>query len=193
MLLQITSGIGGPPECEFAVEKYANWLESLGGCIISKHKGSALVSIEDGEKYAGTVQWIWQSKIRPGHKRKNWFIQASIANSPNNYAPFDPKKIEWNSFRSGGAGGQYVNKTESAVRGTYLPTGDTTVCSDERSQHSNKRRATERLHDMYLARQLQNVANIDKDNWSKHSELVRGNAMLVFEGDDFKLKKSEVA
>ena len=96
MLLQITSGIGGPPECEFAVEKYANWLESLGGCIISKHKGSALVSIEDGEKYAGTVQWIWQSKIRPGHKRKNWFIQASIANSPNNYAPFDPKKIEWN-------------------------------------------------------------------------------------------------
>ena len=86
------------------------------------------------------------SVISGVHKVQNSSLEVALAVTPaESYITLDEKDVKIDLFHSGGAGGQNVNKVETAVRVTHIPTGTVVVCQDERSQLSNKRRALENL------------------------------------------------
>ncbi|MDE6395376.1 MAG: peptide chain release factor H, partial [Duncaniella sp.] len=90
--------------------------------------------------------------------------------------------IVYDTCRSGGKGGQNVNKIESAVRATHTPTGISVKSSDERSQAQNKTLARQRL--LLRLRDLELSARADArhEQWSHHDSLERGNPIKKFRG-----------
>ncbi|MBF0159750.1 MAG: peptide chain release factor H [Magnetococcales bacterium] len=205
ILLQLTSG-RGPVECCWVVAKLANTLladakrAGLSAELIAADAGpsagtllSALIDIE-GEaaelfatRYEGTIQWIGFSRFRPGHKRKNWYV--GVTRLPR-YEPaaFPDDAIRIDTFRASGPGGQHVNNTATAVRVTHLPTGLSAISQDERSQLINRKRALDRLAILLANREQQQQQQAQQDQWSHHNQLVRGNPVRVYEGEDFRLR-----
>lgn len=200
LLLQLSAG-QGPEECCLAVIKALQKLQQEADVlkvkvnVIEQEQGyyantlcSVLVSI-DGEKEAllaeawtGTLQWVCQSPYRTNHGRKNWFIGGNQFASP--VISFE-HEIRFETCRSSGAGGQHVNKTDSAVRAVHVSTGISVKVQAERSQHANKRLAL-LLIAQKLEMQKQSIQTQQKEQRRMHHRCIeRGNPKRIFYGVKF--------
>jgi len=195
MLLQISSG-QGPVECSVGVEKLCKALlkEFDGSHIVSVnadysgngYKSAVMEFSEDVSSLEGTVLWVWKSTIRPGHQRKNWYMDVHVIREAEVVGELDMSDCEITTMHCGGKGGQHVNKVETGVRIVHKPTGVVVTCTEERSQVQNKNRAIKRLQSILAAKQEDNNADALNSAWQKHTEIERGNPIRKYEGEKFK-------
>ncbi len=203
--LQLTAG-RCPEECAWVVNKVLNEITKeaegfkLKLDILEKVSGqkrgtlkSALLSIEGDnlksflESWTGTILWIGQSPYRKNHKRKNWYVGVNVLSMPKP-TEFSENDIKFETTRSSGPGGQNVNKVETAVRATHIPSNISVLASEERSQLRNKSLAVSRLYGIIKHIDDKNHSDAERDRWLNHWDLERGNPIRTYVGEGFKRK-----
>lgn len=195
MVLQLSSG-NGPAECELAVAKLLEALcaEFSGTRVIHKAPGQRpgcyrsvqIACAEDVSFLEGSIQWVCQSPFRPDHGRKNWFVDVSVCQTASP-AAYNATDVRFESFHSGGKGGQHVNKVETGVRAIHTPSGIAATSTTACSQQANKKLALERLEAQLAKRNTDAVQNVRAHNRMEHYRIERGNPVRVYRGMEFRL------
>jgi peptide chain release factor 2 len=173
--VDIQSGAGGTEAQDWAdmiLRMYLRWAEShgFGAEIIEKSEGevagikSATVLVTGEYAYGwlrtetGVHRLVRKSPFDSGNRRHTSFASVFVSPEVDDDIDIevDPSDLRIDVYRASGAGGQHVNRTESAVRITHLPSNIVVQCQNDRSQHKNKATAMKQLKAKLYELELQN-------------------------------------
>ena len=172
--VDIQSGSGGTEAQDWAdmlLRMYLKWSESKGfsATITESSPGevagikSSSILIEGDYAYGwlrsetGVHRLVRKSPFDSGNRRHTSFASVFISPEINDDIEIEINNadIRVDTYRASGAGGQHVNKTDSAVRLTHIPTGTVSQCQNGRSQHKNKENALKQLKSKLYELELQ--------------------------------------
>ncbi len=205
--LDIQSGSGGTEAQDWAemlLRMYLRWAESKGFTteVMEVSDGdvagikSATIKVSGDYAYGwlrtetGVHRLVRKSPFDSGNRRHTSFSSLFVYPEIDDDIDIDinPADLRIDVYRASGAGGQHVNKTESAVRITHVPTGIVTQCQNNRSQHSNKDQAMKQLKAKLYELEMQKK-NAEKQQMEENkSDIGWGSQIRSYVLDDSRIK-----